>query len=29
FTDTYRFLNSDPGYTGNFDEDHTQKGPLD
>lgn len=22
FTDTYRFLNSDPGYTGHFDDDH-------
>jgi len=29
FTDTYRFLNSDPGYTGHFDEDHNPHKRID
>ncbi len=29
FTDSYRFLNSDPGYTGHFDEDHIPHKRID
>ncbi|TFG24367.1 MAG: hypothetical protein EU533_02225 [Promethearchaeota archaeon] len=29
FTDTYRILNSDPGYTGHFDEDHDPHKRID
>jgi endonuclease/exonuclease/phosphatase family metal-dependent hydrolase len=29
FTDTYRFLNSDPGYTGHFDENHEPHKRID
>ncbi len=29
FTDTYRFLNSDPGYTGHFDDDHNPHKRID
>lgn len=29
FTDTYRFLNSDPGYTGHFDDDHIPHKRID
>ena len=29
FTDTYRFLNSDLGYTGNFNEDHIPNKRID
>jgi len=29
FTDTYRFLNSDPGYTGHFDEDYNPHKRID
>jgi len=29
FTDTYRFLNSDPGYTGHFDDNHIPRKRID
>ncbi|MFX1521438.1 MAG: endonuclease/exonuclease/phosphatase family protein, partial [Promethearchaeota archaeon] len=29
FTDSYRFLNSDPGYTGHFDENHIPHKRID
>jgi len=29
FTDTYRFLNSDPGYTSHFDDDHLPNKRID
>ncbi len=28
-TDTYRFLNSDPGYTGHFDDNHIPRKRID
>lgn len=29
FTDTYRYLNTFSGYTGDFDEDHTPQKRID
>ena len=29
FTDTYRYLNFDPGYTGNFDDNYTPQKRID